>query len=289
LAYFIGERYFFDTLFYKKSIAHGYWVNKKNTLADFGRRSEDIVNLLSTENQDNRHVLGTQGDGSFNIAVIGDSFVWGQGLRDEERFVHLLQEKLDVLRKTKVYSFAWGGDNIFDNFAKYQTIQSTYPIDVYIFFLVGNDLLIKDLRYQHDATKTVSDYCRALTGGEQVQDSFATSSGPEAFMNVASLCSLDVMSRVYPTEKSIYFYIDDYPGFNLYIESFAKTGHYLVSARKAQHIPKYSKYFGAWGAKNESWKFVSKKDRHSSSIANSMFSDVLFNEIISSQVWRFRH
>lgn len=288
LSYFIGERYFFDKLFYQKSIKHGYWIPvKKLVLSDFGDRAKDVLDLYNHERNGNNNVLGTDTDDIFNIAVIGDSFVWGQGLKNEDRFVILLNKKLNTLRKTQVFSFAQGGDNIFDNFAKYQSIKSAYFIDVFIFFLVGNDLLIKNPRYKHDVTKTVSEYCHALTGGDQIFDFFVTRSGPEAFYNPASLCALDVMSRVYPRENSIYFYNMIYPGFDLYIDAFQRTGHFMLSIEKARYMKEYQKYWTETARNKYDWMRVSQSETHPSAVSNRMFTDVLFDEIVFNPVWGF--
>lgn len=60
LVYAIGERYFYDKLFYRKSITYGYTEQNKD-LTVFGKRAKDII-LLRNIADKGAHVLGIQDD-----------------------------------------------------------------------------------------------------------------------------------------------------------------------------------------------------------------------------------
>lgn len=138
----ISEIFFFDKFYYQKSIDFGYFhfpPNKKSTLEVFGKRSQDVLTLLNNKSPD---VKGHTSHGNYTIAIVGDSYVWGQGLKNNDRFPILLERKLSNLKDTKVYSFGMSGDGILDYYVKYQKIKELYDIDLYVYVLTVNDILI---------------------------------------------------------------------------------------------------------------------------------------------------
>src|SRR4030066_1649285 len=109
LAYWSAEKFFYDKFFYKKSEVYVYTKNNSNRLGSLGllakndpikRRIGDLISLVDTNDQKdvNRQVLGAKADNVFKIAVIGDSFVYGLGVKTSERFTDLLEKKLNKIR-----------------------------------------------------------------------------------------------------------------------------------------------------------------------------------------------
>ncbi len=143
----IAETYFFDKFFYFKSIEHGYWgVEQKFSRESFGERASDLIQLdkdFSVINSGER-VLGVSSDEIYTIALIGDSYVWGQGVRFEDTVSQLLEKKLNQYKNTTVLSLGDSGDSILDFLMRYDRAKQTYPIDLYIFVLVQNDFLLKE-------------------------------------------------------------------------------------------------------------------------------------------------
>ena len=143
----ISETFFFDKFYYYKSVAHGYWVPGKNlSWKDFGKRGQDLIALVppvKNKKSNTGNVLGTSADKAFTIAVIGDSFVWGQGLEENDRFVDILESKLNKILPTKVISLGNSGDGIVENYIKYKMLIAINPdIDLYMFGVVFNDLCL---------------------------------------------------------------------------------------------------------------------------------------------------
>ena len=73
----------------------------------FGFRSEDWHNKLKK--------LSSSNQNSFNIVVLGDSFVWGDGLKVSERGV----DKLDKLTNCEIHSFGKSGWSSLQEFEFY--------------------------------------------------------------------------------------------------------------------------------------------------------------------------
>ncbi|KKQ49358.1 MAG: hypothetical protein US68_C0016G0018, partial [Candidatus Shapirobacteria bacterium GW2011_GWE1_38_10] len=121
----------YKLFFYQKSITHGYWIPSKHpTHDDFGHRAKDIYQLQSGQPDP----LKTNNSDIFKIALYGDSYVWGQGIKNEQRFAKLLETKLNKIRPTKIISLAETGDNIFDHYQKYKATPEIFgEIDLNVF------------------------------------------------------------------------------------------------------------------------------------------------------------
>jgi len=147
---YLAETVYFDKFILNKSTAFGYWPHDdRTTFASFGKRAEDIAYLDQFANKDEypvpAQVLGdvSHKAGPFTIVVIGDSFAWGQGIRESERFSVLLERQLNAIAPTKVISLARQGDGLFDNYVKYEIAKYAYPeTDLYIFGVVDNDIML---------------------------------------------------------------------------------------------------------------------------------------------------
>lgn len=165
IAGLISEKFFFDKLYNYKSINHGYRARGKNlSLEDFGKRGEDLYKLRAFSEDSsiiNDAVLGTRDNGVFTVAVIGDSYVWGKGLREGKRFVRILERKLNTFYPTEIISLGGDGDNIVENYVKYKLISQQNPnVDLYIFGMVDNDLMMnKKNTYSQSTQEEFIDKC----------------------------------------------------------------------------------------------------------------------------------
>ena len=77
----------------------------------------------------------------YTIALIGDSFAYGLGVRENESFGRILEAKLNKIKPTKIYVLALPGDSIVENYAKFLLMDSSVRVDLYIFSMVKNDLV----------------------------------------------------------------------------------------------------------------------------------------------------
>ena len=85
--HWIAETFFFDRLFYQKSVAHGYFLDETK-LPDFGDRTRDLVAHLDADEKK----LPQNVYPGFRVVLIGDSFLWGQGVRHEHTVTALLEK-----------------------------------------------------------------------------------------------------------------------------------------------------------------------------------------------------
>jgi len=166
------KAFYFDRFIYQKSMEHGYFpANKEYSSKDYGARAADI-NALRNAMQAFRSSPGSESpdaswlrseaEGKYVVILVGDSHIWGMGLLNEERFAHLLNAKLNEIRPTRVFSFANCGDNLMENYQKYEAASRIFPnIDVVVFGVVRNDLLVNSppARYDEEGLQKILDLC----------------------------------------------------------------------------------------------------------------------------------
>lgn len=294
LSYLIAEEYFFDKVFYKKSLAHGYKAcGGRCSLEDLeklGKRSQEIISLRYS-GVNNPTVLGATTEQAFTIAVIGDSYVWGQGVRDENTFSYLLEKKLNKIKKTRVLQFGYPGDSLLDNFDKYKLIEKLYNPDLFIFVFVENDLMFNaEQRYSnplhYEITQKCQDKKQPITyhpKKEQTPDEYM-SLLEETFSNPQNICILNEVARLSPKEGAVYFSPRpelDY--MKMYMEAFESQGLKVVRLEEGLNLESYKKYW----SNPRKYFVVSEKELHPSKIAHKMISDILFKEITSNNKLNF--
>ena len=153
--YFFGSEMLFDRFIYQKSGAYGYWSENTTRLKDFGERTKDLVSLMDylysspqlalRENAQTENILGATTNDTYTIFVIGDSYVFGQGIRTEQRFSNVLEKKLNTMKKTRVIVLGGPGDNFFDNYIKYLAARQRFGIpNMTLIAMVNNDLVFSD-------------------------------------------------------------------------------------------------------------------------------------------------
>jgi hypothetical protein len=286
LCHFIAKKFFFDKFFYYKSTKYGYWVLNQNlTLNDFGKRAQDL-NLLT--NNSYSQVLGTEDNNVFKIAVFGDSMTWGQGVSNKQRFISLLEKKLNKIRPTKIYSFANCGDNLFDHYTKYQLSQKILSnINLYIFALLNNDLVFnQDDRYHtNDFLKEISSDC----SGDPIFDpifpeglnaDFNTPRELSLDKNSLNFCVYKKLIPLLPKEKTLYIDLGSITTKN---QGMQKTFSDLINT----DLPMMKTNFEEI-CTNPLLCQVSKADGHPSALIHKYYSNILFNEITTNNKLYFK-
>lgn len=285
LCYSAAKKFFFDKFFYYKNTKYGYWIlnNNELTLSNFGHRGQDLVLLNNNYSQ----ILGTEDDGIFKIAIFGDSLTWGQGLTDNQRFVTLLEKKLNKIRPTKIYSFASCGDNIFDDYVKYQLSQKILDnVDLYIFALYNNDLVFNhDNRYQtNDFIQKISSDCNGnsvfdANFNENPNADFNTPRELSLNENSLNFCVYKKILTLLPKNKTIYIDLGNA------IENWKvqKTFSELINSDLIITKTNYQKI-----CTNTMICRVSKADGHPSRLINKYYSNVLFDEIVNNKKLNFK-
>jgi len=293
LSYFIGENYFFDKFFYKKSIKYGYGeINKNFNLKNYGKRSKDLLileNLAKNnifEQDEIDKVLGIKNDNIYRIAVIGDSVVWGVGLKNKERFVEILEKKLNKIYPTKVFSFSYSGDSIVDNYIKYILLKNfNYKIDLYIFGLVSNDLKFSNkARYDLSIFNKVTNDCSNkdfyywnLDDDENL--SYLLTTKKSFSDDFGNFCVLEKIADLLPKKRAIYFdFSIDYG--DKYLDIYRN-----ILKGKGLFIKKYIDE--SCDCERCNCYYVSEKERHPSAFANKKYAEFLYNEITTNSEYGF--
>lgn len=303
LSYIVAEKYFFDKFFYEKSVAHGYFPAEKSVpLESFKRRAKDLIaynKLVSNENS--ASVLGTHTDRDvFTIAVIGDSYTWGQGVTNDELFGVLLEKKLDKIRETDILLLGRSGNSILDYISYYETLKlNNQDIDLYIFGIVTNDILpFFEGEYSPTAQIVMAD-CEKQFGPvirdinwrdetTSLEEKLKKSDSlwQDIWQSQANKCLLNGF-QVLPTEKSIYYLTDYYApneAWDAISEKLAEYDKNILSSQKGLSLEKYSHYF------EEPNKYfeVSLRDQHPSSLAHQLYADIMYSEILENEEYGFK-
>lgn len=311
LVYWIAENFFFDKFYYYKSTEHGYWVpEQKLTLESFEERALDLIQLdKDFQTIKNSDKTLEANDDVYTIAVIGDSHVWGQGVRFKDTVSQLLEKKLNKYKNTRVLSFGYSGDSILDYYIRYDQVKQTYPVDLYIFILVDNDsLLIENYKEKYKQTLvfneclslfpgqepvydlTNENYEQKIVSGSSISEEKWLERFGESWHSELNLCVLDKSIQALPTDNAIFFISqydheeDNQPQWKIYKESLYAHKKIVLYSTDAKTLDDYKRFW------EKPWKYlnVSQKDNgHPSKIAHRMFSDILTKEILNNPKWKY--
>jgi len=297
ISYFIAENYFFDKLFYKKSRDHGYLSCDSHScyLGKFEDRSKDLRYIKdSGKNFINQTVLGKSSNDPYKIAIIGDSHVWGVGVKNDKTVSSVLDDKLNKIKNTQVFQLGWPGDSILSNYEKYKLIQQRENIDLYVFVLVDNDLMFHP-QAQHDSSiyQNIISRCKKphdnITYGQdnKIPGYDHEKIKQESFKNPQNICVLNEVISLLPKTNAIYLSSfppsKDYPLYQKYARYLEDENLYILSVEKGQEMDEYKKYW----ENPKKYFTVSRMELHPSSLGHKMLADILFNEITTNPRWNY--
>lgn len=269
LCFFIAEHFFFDKFFYRKSADYGYLVSKTQNLSDYGPRANDLIWLTAAMKDENPGQKAAE-SGTYNIAVIGDSYVWGQGLKYSDRFVPLLEKELNKIRKTKVYSFGMEGDNLLENYEKMKFLESDkspVKIDLYILSVVYDDMYVNDENvYTMNYGNVLAKECENL-GKFNVNGGFGTPSN----VCLAQKILTDLPGNIIVFEPA--YFVDDHSDIhNRYVKLFRSFNMNVINPLNfLGNLPKETNFISKMR--------VSKMEEHPSALANKIFVKTLFSAV----------
>lgn len=298
LCLFLAEKYFFDKFFYQKSTIFGYWPS-------YNFQTRDIFNQALQTNQKDKFVFDKD---DYIIAIIGDSYVWGEGIKDNQRLSNLLEKKLNKIRPTKIISIGIPGDSIFNYFKNYQKLSQIISPNLYIFPLVYNDALIRtydtngnclaepdyqDIQRQCSQkfpkqTIINEPYCyltnQGYTFNKKADREFIANKFAEAWhaswQNPINLCIVNTSLQKMPTTNAIYFITEDYQNNDPY---------YAILKKELSNTSK-TVVLSSSGLNGQSLSSlqVSQNEPHPSALANQIYTEILFKEITSNSKWQFK-
>lgn len=277
-----SETFFFDKFYYQKSVGHGYLVPGKNILKDFGKRGQDMANLSDFISNPQHNTLGAQTEKNvFTIAVFGDSFVWGQGIKEQDRFVNILEQRLNKIRPTKVLSFARSGDGIIETYIKYDYVRKSVSVNFFLFTIVNNDLLIHEKSpYDEAAQQRLIAVCGSPVVFDPPTSGATAVNSNEYYQTIiksyndqiGNHCIFRFVLDRLPKQRAKYFY---------YSRRF--WGELDFKGALAEYKQRGLDVFSSDNKlKNERIErlFVSPKEEHPSAFANKTFADTIYSEII---------
>lgn len=291
--YWLAEHLFFDRFFYQKSPAHGYWVASSELLpglAFFGSRASDTRSLLTAMPATSSSILGRNDDRQiYTIAVIGDSYTWGTGVRESQRFVRQLEARLNQERPTKVLSLALEGDNLLDHWLKYQLLKEQQAdLDLVIFALVHNDGLLKaDSPYGEIQAVTAG--CEGPSITELAAETTAAAAAvqyPEIIRQsmqpgTRNRCVLDGLLGRLPHHRALYLHLDSLLTSNP--ETLA-----LAQLFQDRGFPVFGwQMLGPDLSPVQEQLFVSPRERHPSVLAHRLYAASLSKLLLEDPVWGF--
>lgn len=303
VAEYIAENLFFDRVFYQKSAAHGYAPSNDFSFENLNKKSETrnrVSDLYQIFSQDNEKILGSQSASDlFTVAVIGDSMVYGQGVKNNQIFTKVLEEKMNHDRKTKVYGLGVPGDDFVDNFIKYKKIKETVNPDLVIFILVDNDLTFNETKkypnrefYKQELSrgceKPEMEYeWKNMSGIEQIGQYYFPSVSAEysnGCIFVNGIKQIDKTNTIFASFDNI-DPIYSSPDTNA---NWKDKLSYVLNFFKSQ-IVNQGGYFVDNRKYNFSAETISTIEGHPSKESHAKFADLIFSEIKQHENWKSKN
>jgi len=289
-AQFVAERYFFDKFYYRKSVAHGYEPRPNAPLprSEFGRRAQHVVQLNAADRPAGQAKLAPRpGSSPYTIVVLGDSFCWGSGLRDEQRWVHLLEERLNKVRPTRIIPLCEPGNGLLDHLMKYRASRRLWSADLYLFALVTDDLLYYYQKtYKDRAVMAALAACAHLPAVRWTGNSTLAMLAQAYTEGSANRCVMEQVITRLPAQRAIY--VDYGWPWNTYapldevlMQRLRQQGREVMTLIKDPEEEAEDAQGGLDQDGAPAFYYVSERERHPSRRLNAAFAEALYQRITS--------
>lgn len=282
-SWWLAEHVFFDRVFYYKSVAHGYFVPDKSIqLAQFGQRSLGFRLLKGEE--------PGQCDLKPRIVLIGDSYLWGMGVRNSETVTARLSQ---LLPEVSVIAYAYPGATLADYLGFYEFAQEVSPNNFYVFLAVDNDILADSTTgYGQTAVGAAQQLCaikypdqspivtpdwQQLEYGEAARLTHIATA--ESWQSPLNLCMAEVMLKSLASINGGFLITDPYR------ETAGRYQKYETLLHKA-NIPVWStQTFVTQYNRSARELQVSQAEIHPSRTAHQIYATILSQEIKKTNWW----
>lgn len=288
-AFRIAEKHFFDNLFYKKSWLHGYcgvegWLdcrNEWNTALfrffvgsnNYGYRDRDFYPKQEDE---------------FVVMIIGDSNVWGTGMRMNQRFTAILERKLSKIRNSRVMALGKRSTNLIDHISEASEYENIFSPDLVVFTYFENDLLIPSWQEESVVrTRNNNNLIRDLRFDDK-SDAYAEKVLGSYDENTENFRIFTEKVTELP-DRYLYFILSYWPEqqFLKKVESLMRSEGLNVIDAFDIYSDKYSLLTSGNNNKIEANLTISLKEGHPNATAHQMFAERLFLEITCNSRYGF--
>tara|TARA_B100000795_G_scaffold189814_1_gene144536 strand:- start:663 stop:1901 length:1239 start_codon:yes stop_codon:yes gene_type:complete len=113
------------------------WKNKSNYSGIFKREEYEYRISINSEGMRHKEVSKEKSKNKQRIAVMGDSFTWGVGVKDSERFTNIVENK--STENYDVLNFGVSGYGPLRYFLQLDKVLEFNPDIVFLTFCLGND------------------------------------------------------------------------------------------------------------------------------------------------------
>ncbi len=305
----VSELYFFDRFYYDKVPELGYVKPIENPLANvhnpstIEHRIKDLRLVFSPSAPPaTQKVLGTSDDRTQNqpykILLIGDSVVYGNGVRESQRMSAILEKELNKVRPTKVYTLAESGDSIVDNYYKFEKAEKIIHPNMSIFGMVVNDFLLDQTdKYpgEVDFYNQLRQECpqeerKVVWTGPQmtIYEAMDLNLLPSADPKYANICYLDKILDRLRDKQVMFFSFAPLRDKNTDPEgSYEKKGWQVMNAY-AFKVKEHGLYFtSTLGIPDFTFIPISTMEGHPSPKTHKDFGEYLATVIIHDRRWGF--
>ena len=241
----------------------------------------------------------------FTIALIGDSFVCGLGVKDNQKFGKLLEKRLNKIKLTKVLNLGLQNDNIIDNLTKFQYLEEYYDIDLYVIAILHNDLYIDSFERYKNSENTYSFLAEKCPGNNYNIPNYGDN--PESLLNqllpennnsclykefLNSIASSNKPTIIFSYESVSEFTDSITSEYESYFSTYDIENHknnaqkILLKFMTDEATKRSIETIDIGNTGINSWDQISKNEWHPSKSAHRLFALSLYKEIINSSYFK---
>jgi hypothetical protein len=300
---FVGEQYFFDRLYYAKSPTFGYtdhlWNPLENTknIPSIEKRIETLRTIFPKEGQTfKKEVLKCRDPKKFNVVMIGDSVLYGNGVKHNFRVSEFLEQKLQTVTDSEVCVLAQSGDSIIENYFKYLKANEVLQPDLYIFGMVNNDFIM-DIPNKYPGQELVYEQLREScplqektvnweSGNIEGDEAMVKIFGPSVDEQYANLCYLKTIAKNLKKEPVLFYSFT--PLYEETIEASESAGYYswkIMDVYKKSLEEQDIKVVSPLNIEDFMFKPVSQMEDHPSVKTHQLYAESIFKEISTNERW----
>lgn len=266
----------FDRFIYRKSPWYGYG----NVQGDLCRAQ------LNSDGYRDKEFYSKK-PGEYLILVVGDSVVYGQGLLKYQRFTNILGKRLGKIRSTRVLNLGNCGTNIYQHFLTAEKFDQGLKPDLIIIGITENDLIVWDNLQNYPPELPVTD---RMVLSEKPWESDQYTSRVLGSLDERS-DNMEMLKFLIPQfpkdDRTIYFSFDYIPSETKSLDKILRQYDLnLIDAEKL-YLEKYLEL--SVNQSGRDFMKISAKEGHPNALANEMFAEKLYAEIISNPKYGFNN